>query len=120
MEKDLEFLIEENKLKDVLKILNEEILKYIEKRKAVTEYIIDYRKKAVEEYKDDEDKIIDYFDHEAYVKEEAFKTIDKRLSEFSKLKEVPYFGKITFTEDEGAEELYILLLLFFYSLLYTL
>lgn len=107
MEKDLEFLIEENKLKDVLKILNEEILKYIEKRKAVTEYIIDYRKKAVEEYKDDEDKIIDYFDHEAYVKEEAFKTIDKRLSEFSKLKEVPYFGKITFTEDEGAEELYI-------------
>ena len=73
MEKDLEFLIEENKLKDVLKILNEEILKYIEKRKDVTEYIIDYRKKAVEEYKDDEDKIIDYFDHEAYVKKKLLK-----------------------------------------------
>ncbi|MEI3336172.1 MAG: UvrD-helicase domain-containing protein [Clostridium sp.] len=108
MEKNLEFIIEEEKLQEVLKILNEEILKYIEKRKAVTDYILDYRKKTVEDYKDDEDKVIDYFDHEAYVKEEAFKTIDKRLSEFSKLKEVPYFGKVTFTEEEeGAEELYI-------------
>lgn len=106
--KNLEFIIEEEKLQEVLKILNEEILKYIEKRKAVTDYILDYRKKTVEDYKDDEDKVIDYFDHEAYVKEEAFKTIDKRLSEFSKLKEVPYFGKVTFTEEEeGAEELYI-------------
>ena len=108
LEKNLEFIIEEEKLQEVLKILNEEILKYIEKRKAVTDYILDYRKKTVEDYKDDEDKVIDYFDHEAYVKEEAFKTIDKRLSEFSKLKEVPYFGKVTFTEEEeGAEELYI-------------
>lgn len=107
MEKDLEFIIEENKLKDVLKILNEEILKYIGKRKTITDYIVDYRKKYVEEYKDDEDQVIDYFDHEAYVKEEAFKTIDKRLSEFAKLKENPYFGKVTFTEDEGPEELYI-------------
>ncbi len=108
LEKNLEFIIEEEKLQKVLKILNEEILKYIEKRKAVTDYILDYRKKTVEDYKDDEDKVIDYFDHEAYVKEEAFKTIDKRLSEFSKLKEVPYFGKVTFTEEEeGAEELYI-------------
>lgn len=108
LEKNLEFIIEEEKLQEVLKILNEEILKYIEKRKAVTDYILDYRKKTVEDYKDDEDKVIDYFDHEAYVKEEAFKTIDKRLSEFFKLKEVPYFGKVTFTEEEeGAEELYI-------------
>ncbi len=108
LEKNLEFIIEEEKLQKVLKILNEEILKYIEKRKAVTDYILDYRKKTVEDYKDDEDKVIDYFDHEAYVKEEAFKTIDKRLSEFFKLKEVPYFGKVTFTEEEeGAEELYI-------------
>lgn len=108
LEKNLEFIIEEEKLQEVLKILNEEILKYIEKRKAVTEYILGYRKKTLEDYKDDEDKVIDYFDHEAYVKEEAFKTIDKRLSEFSKLKEVPYFGKVTFTEEkEGAEELYI-------------
>ena len=108
LEKNLEFILEVEKLKKDLKILNAEILKYIEKSKAVPDYILDYRKKTVEDYKDDEDKVIDYFDHEAYVKEEAFKTIDKRLSEFFKLKEVPYFGKVTFTEEEeGAEELYI-------------
>lgn len=107
MEKDLEFIIEENKLADVLNILNEEIIKYIEKRKVISQYILDYRKKVVEEYRDDEDKIIDYFDHETYVKEEAFRTIDKRLKEFATLKESPYFGRVTFTEDEGAEQLYI-------------
>ena len=65
-------------------------------------------KKVIEEYRDDEDKVIEYFDHENYVKEEAFKTIDKRLKEFTILKDSPYFGKITFTEeDEGAEEFYI-------------
>ena len=36
LEKNLEFIIEEEKLQKVLKILNEEILKYIEKRKAVS------------------------------------------------------------------------------------
>lgn len=108
MEKDLEFLMEENKLQDTLSILNNEMLNYIEKRKNITDYIVEYRKKYIEDYKDDEDKIIDYFDHEKYVKEEAFKTIDKRLKEFTVLKESPYFGKITFTEEsEGAEDLYI-------------
>lgn len=108
MNKDLEFIIEEDKLKDTLTILNNETLNYLAKRKYISEYIVEYRKKVIEEYRDDEDKIIDYFDHENYVKEEAFKTIDKRLKEFTTLKESPYFGKITFTEeDEGAEDLYI-------------
>ena len=108
MNKDLEFLMEEDKLQDTLNILNSETLNYLAKRKYITEYILDYRKKVIEEYKDDEDKVIDYFDHERYVKEEAFRTIDKRLKEFTILKESPYFGKITFTEeDEGAEDLYI-------------
>ncbi len=44
------------------------MLSYINKRKFVTQYILDYRKNAVEEYKDDEDKLIEYFDHERYVK----------------------------------------------------
>ncbi|MDS0526960.1 AAA family ATPase [Clostridium sp. SHJSY1] len=108
MDKDLEFIMEENKLQDTLSILNTEILNYIGKRKNITDYIVEYRKKLIEDYKDDEDKIIDYFDHEKFVKEEAFKTIDKRLREFTILKESPYFGKITFTEEsEGAEDLYI-------------
>lgn len=108
MNKQVDFLREEDKLNKILDILNKEILKYLEKRKNVTNYILDARKKYIEEYKDDEDQIIDYFDHENYVKEEAYKTIDKRLMEFTKLKETPYFGKVTFKEDDDIpEEIYV-------------
>lgn len=108
MGNQIDFLREEEKLKEILEILNNEILKYLEKRKNVTNYILDARKKYVEEYKDDEDQIIDYFDHENYVKEEAYRTIDKRLMEFTKLKEIPYFGKVTFKEEDNIpEDIYI-------------
>ncbi|PRR84402.1 HelD family protein [Clostridium vincentii] len=108
MEKDLEYLMEQVKLQETIKILDGEILSYIAKRKYITEYIIEYRKKYIEEYKDDEDRVIEFFDHEVFVKEEAYKTIDKRLKEFTTLKEAPYFGKITFTEEsEGVQELYV-------------
>lgn len=108
MEQDLEFIKEKSRLEDVLNILRDETLSYAEKRKAITDNIIEYRKKAIEEYRDDDDKIIDYFDHENFVKEEAFKTIDKRLKEFMVLKESPYFGKIVFSEeDDISEEIYI-------------
>ncbi|WP_415347757.1 HelD family protein [Clostridium perfringens] len=98
--KDIEFLVEEKKLEEVSNILNEEMLSYINKRKFVTQYILDYRKNAVEEYKDDEDKSIEYFDHERYVKEQAFTTIDKKLKELTILKESPYFGRVTFNDLE--------------------
>ena len=108
MNKQVDFLREENKLNEILDILNKEILNYLEKRKGVTKYIIDARKKYIEDYKDDEDQVIDYFDHENYVKEEAYRTIDKRLMEYTKLKEVPYFGKITFKENEDIpEDMYV-------------
>lgn len=108
MNKDLDFLKEESKLQEITEILNKEILSYLEKRKNVTKHILDSRKKYVEEYKDDEDQVIDYFDHENYVQEEAYKTIDKRLMEYTKLKEAPYFGKVTFKEDEDIpEDMYI-------------
>lgn len=98
--KDIEFLVEEKKLEEVSNILNEEMLSYINKRKFVTQYILDYRKNAVEEYKDDEDKLIEYFDHERYVKEQAFTAIDKKLKELTILKESPYFGRVTFNDLE--------------------
>lgn len=98
--KDIEFLVEEKKLEDVSNILNEEMLSYINKRKFVTQYILDYRKNAVDEYKDDEDKLIEYFDHERYVKEQAFTTIDRRLKELTILKNSPYFGRVTFNDLE--------------------
>lgn len=108
MSKQVDFIREEEKLSEILEILNKEILKYLEKRKNVTNYILEARKKYVEEYKDDEDQIIDYFDHENYVKEEAYRTIDKRLMEFTKLKEVPYFGKVSFKEGEDIpEDMYV-------------
>lgn len=55
MSKQVDFLREENKLNEILSILNKEILEYLEKRKNVTKYILDARKKYIEEYKDDED-----------------------------------------------------------------
>lgn len=108
MDKEIDYLIETDKLEQTKEILKNEILKYVETRKKITDSIVDYRKKYIEENKNDKDKIIDYFDHEAYVNEEAFKTVDKRLKEYNILKESPYFGKIAFSEeDEGIEEFYI-------------
>ena len=107
--KEVELLVENKKLEDTIKIINDEILNYIEKRKEITNYIKEYRKKFVEEYRDDEDLVIEYFDHERYVKEEAFKTIDRRLKELTILKESPYFGRITFSEEgeDFVDNLYI-------------
>ena len=108
MDKDLNFFEEKEKLQETSKVLDAEILNYIGKRKYVTEYLINYRKQAIEEYRDDEDKLIEYFDHEAYVKEEAFKTIDRKLREYTILKQSPYFGKIVFNEEEeGIEQFYV-------------
>lgn len=108
LKKQLEFNIEEEKLKAVVDIISEEILKYIEKRKEITKYILEYRKKVIEDYRDDEDMVIEYFDHEIYVKEEAFKTIDRRLKELTALKSSPYFGRIDFSEEDyGINEMYV-------------
>ena len=102
-----ELLKEEQNLDETLKILNDEILNYIDKRKGIVDYILDYRKKFLEEYKDDEDKVIEYFDHEKYVKENAYAMIDRKLSEFTKLKETPYFGKVVFSDDDVNEQIYV-------------
>lgn len=108
LKKQLEFNIEEEKLKVDIEIISEEILKYIEKRKEITKYILEYRKKVIEDYRDDEDMVIEYFDHEIYVKEEAFKTIDRRLKELTQLKSSPYFGRIDFSEEDfGINKMYI-------------
>ncbi len=108
LKKQLEFNIEEEKLKAVTAIISEEILKYIEKRREILQYILDYRKKVIEDYRDDEDMVIEYFDHERYVKEEAFKTIDRRLKELTELKSSPYFGRIDFSEEDyGIDKMYI-------------
>ena len=107
--KELELTVEKDKLQQVIRTINDEILTYIEKRKEITDYITDYRKKVIEEYRDDEDKVIEYFDHERYVKEEAFTTIDRRLKELTILQTSPYFGRVDFREEgiEDIESMYI-------------
>lgn len=105
--KNFEFLQEQQNLDFTLNLLSKEILNYIQKRKDVADYILEYRKKFIEEYRDDEDKVMEYFDHERYVKEEMYKTIDRKLAEFTKLKEVPYFGKVNYEDDGYAEQIYV-------------
>lgn len=108
-EKSLDVKTENLKLEETVKIIREEIVNYISKRQNISQYIIDYRKKVIEEFKDDEDKIAEYFDHERFVKEEAFKNIDRRLKELTVLQESPYFGRVEFIdkEYEDKEKLYI-------------
>lgn len=107
--KDLEIAEEKLRLEYTKEIINNEVIEYLEKRREISQYILDYRKNVIEEFRDDEDKIIDYFDHERYIKEEAFKTIDRRLKELTQLKLSPYFGKITFMEEDEdtKEQIYI-------------
>ena len=108
MNKELELESEKIKLEEVLNLLNVETLNYITKRKYIKEYILENRKRALEEYKEDEDKYIEYFDHETYVKEEAYKAIDKKLKELTILKKSPYFGKVTFSEEDiGVNDIYM-------------
>lgn len=104
LEKEIEFNMEKERLRDVLNIISQEILVNISKRKEMAEYIKNYRKKVIEEYRDDEDKVAEYFDHERFVKEEAFKSIDRKLKELTILENSPYFGKIYFNDKELNEE----------------
>ena len=103
-EKQAEFLAENIKLKNTLNVINNETLSFIARRQYISDYIRKYREQILEEYKDDEDKVAEYFDHELYVKEEAYSTIDRKLKELTILKESPYFGRINF-EDELSGEL---------------
>ncbi|WP_411678990.1 HelD family protein [Clostridium thailandense] len=107
LKKEIEFVFEQDKLKEVVEEIKGQILKYTDKRKAITEGIINLRKKNLEEYKDDEDKIIEYFDHERFVREEAFRIIDKKLKELTILSSSPYFGKFSFEDEFGDETIYI-------------
>ena len=105
---DDEFYIEEKRLSGVIELITKEILHYVKKRKDIVQYIIDSRKKNIEDFKDDEDRVIEYFDHEAFVKEETYKNIDRKFKELTILKTSPYFGRIDFkAEDSDSEKIYI-------------
>lgn len=109
LEKELQMSVEKEKLEEVIDKINKEILNYIGKRKGVSDFIQEYRRNVIEEYRDDEDKLIEFFDHERFVKEEAFKTIDRRLKELTILASSPYFGRVDFREKDfdAAESIYV-------------
>lgn len=109
IEKEIQFAIEEEHLKENIELIKKEILNYVEHRKKILNYITEYRKNVLDEYKDDEDKIAEYFDHERYIVEEEFRFIDKKLRELNILSSSPYFGKVDFVEkdDIQKESLYI-------------
>ena len=109
MDKNLneEYLKEKEYLDNVFIHLNNEINNYLNRRKEVSDVIVEYRRKFVEEYRDDDDKVIEYFDHENHKNEQIFNNIEKRIKEFLYLKKSPYFGKISICEDGVEEKFYI-------------
>lgn len=107
LKKEIEFSLENERLEEVTEEIRNQTLSLIDKRKEVAEYIVNLRKKNIEEYRDDEDKIIEYFDHEIFAKEEYFKALDRRLKELTILKSSPYFGRINFEDEIDDESIYI-------------
>lgn len=103
----LDYEIEKKYLDNVLGYLNDKLSEYIENRKDISDSIVEYRKKFIEEYRDDDDRIIDYFDHENYKNEQIFTLIEKKIKEILYLKKTPYFGKIVISEGEEEEKFYI-------------
>lgn len=91
-------------LDKVMNHIMEDILVSTSKKKNVYDDIVEYRKTLIDEYRSDEDKQIDFFDHNRFVQEESFKAIEKKLTELTELHNTPYFGKVVFREEDMDEE----------------
>ena len=107
LKKEIELNLENERLEEVTEEIKNQTLSFIDKRKEVAEYIVNLRKKNIEEYRDDEDKVTEYFDHEIFAKEEYFRVLDRKLKELTILKSSPYFGKVNFEDEFDAETIYI-------------
>ncbi|WP_050606514.1 HelD family protein [Clostridium niameyense] len=107
LEKQIKIAMEKEYLEFVINKIKKETRYYVEKRKNIVEDIVKYRKENIDECKDDEDKIAEYFDHERYLKEQLYKFIDKKLREFTILENTPYFGKVVFSYEDDEDQIYI-------------
>lgn len=107
LDREFELKLEKQKLKEVLKEINVQILDYVNMRKQIVGSILDLREKNLEQYRDDEDQYVEYFSHEMYAKEEQYRLVNKNIRELSILKSSPYFGKIEFKDSYGEESIYI-------------
>jgi len=104
VQKELEKEMEKSKLVEVLDIIDNEIAINVGRKNQISDQILYYRQKMLEEYRDDEDKVAEYFDHERFVKEEGFKVLDRKLIELDVLKDIPYFGRVDFKDAEYEDE----------------
>ncbi len=103
-----EHLIEKQYLDNVINHLDRKIKEYLYRRKEISETIVNYRRKFIEEYRDDDDKVIEYFDHENYGNEKIFNIVEKKIKQLLYLKNSPYFGKIKIEDNESLiEDFYI-------------
>lgn len=107
LKKEIDLNLENERLEEVTEEIKNQTLSFIDKRKEVAEYIVNLRKKNIEEYRDDEDKVTEYFDHEVFAKEEYFRVLDRKLKELTILKSSPYFGKVDFEDEFDSETIYI-------------
>ncbi|MCI1945455.1 HelD family protein [Clostridium luticellarii] len=107
LNREIQLNSEREKLNEVLKQIDAKMMESIGFRKKVVDYILYLRKKNLEQYEDDEDRTVEYFNHEVYTKEEQFRLINKSIRELTVLKGTPYFGKVSFEDEYGVEEIYI-------------
>lgn len=107
LKREIELNLEKERLELVIEEIKNQTLSFIDKRKQVSEYIVKLRKSNIEEYRDDEDKVIEYFNHEAFAKEEYYRIIDRKLRELTILTNSAYFGKVSFKDEFGTESIYI-------------
>jgi DNA helicase II / ATP-dependent DNA helicase PcrA len=107
LRKEIDLNLENERLEEVTEEIKNQTLNFIDKRKEVAEYIVNLRKKNIEEYRDDEHKVTEYFDHEVFAKEEYFRVLDRKLKELTILKSSPYFGKVNFEDEFDSETIYI-------------
>lgn len=103
LKKEIEMQKERENLNNTINIIKKEILEYINKKKLISKKIVDYRKEILDEYRDDEDKVAEYFDHERYTYEQVFRIIDRKLYEMNILIDSPYYGRIDFTDEDSNE-----------------
>ncbi|EJO5348086.1 AAA family ATPase [Clostridium botulinum] len=107
IDKYIELGMEKEYLDFIIDKIRKETKVYLDKRKDIVKDIVEYRKEFLEEDKNDEDKVAEYFDHERYLKEKLYGFIDKKLKELTVLEQNPYFGKVNFIDEGDEDSIYI-------------
>ncbi|QFT87909.1 Helicase IV [Bacillus sp. THAF10] len=113
-----EFQLEQKRVKDVMETITEEMRRLEEETSRRKDEVIHIRKHFWEEVKVNTDSFDDFLETIIGLRQEAqalsvsqstHKQSAKRLSALKKMKEIPYFGRIDFKENEAPdeEEIYI-------------